>query len=80
MADSGSCGSQRASRSRTTPKSSGILVRGPRFRVVADPACPSNTIFGPLAEEGKDSEIGVDASGTLFPASSPFFSTCFSKY
>ena len=78
---SGSSGSQRASRTRTTPNSLGGSARGPRspIRVVADPARSSNDIFGALAEKGNDSENRAEDSGTSIPASSPFFSNCFLK-
>ena len=78
---SGSSGSQRASRSRTTPNSSGASTRGPRspIRVVPDPvgARPSNNIFGALAED--EAGDGAEDPGPQFSASSPFYSSWFSK-
>ena len=78
---SGSSGSQRASRSRNTPNSPGASTRGARspIRVVADPvgARPSNNIFGALAED--EAGDGAEDPGPQFSASSPFFSSWFSK-
>ena len=78
---SGSSGSQRASRSRTTPNSPGASTHGPRspIRVVADPvgARPSKNIFGALAED--EAGDGAEDTGTQFPASSPFFSAGFRR-
>ena len=78
---SGSSGSQRASRSRNTPTSPGASTRGARspIRVVPDPvgARPSNNIFGALAED--EAGDGAEDPGPHFSASSPFYSSWFSK-
>ena len=83
---SSSGGGHRATRAatRTTPTSPGVLTRGPRspIRGAADSGSfrPSNNVFGALAEDGKDSGDAAEDSGTSFPASSPFFSSWFSKH
>ena len=78
---SGSGGSQRPSRSRNTPNSPGASTRGARspIRIAADPpgARPSNNIFGALAQD--DAGDGAEDPRTQFPATSPFFSSWFSK-